>query len=195
MKGKLDVIRWVILCFPVAVIQQNINNKTTETKLLCIIPTSYGNFNMLFNVVEKIHWHSCPENCGCPIPRGMKGQVGWALGSLSWWGAASPWQGWGGWAVRSLPTQPSCDPMILSGRCSDLQPALEDLCKAVSHHLYEVSDAPREKCIKISLGCCYRKKQQSLFPSYSCNLHIHTSLSVSQKTIDLPYGFQFCFVI
>ena len=40
-------------------------------------------------------WHCCPESCGCPIPGGVQGQVGWALGSLSWWVAASPWQGLG----------------------------------------------------------------------------------------------------
>jgi len=34
-------------------------------------------------------------------------KAGWALGSLSWWGAISPQQGVGaGWALRSLPTQP-----------------------------------------------------------------------------------------
>jgi len=38
-------------------------------------------------------WHSCPESCGCSIPGGAHGQVGWALHSLSWWGATSPWQG------------------------------------------------------------------------------------------------------
>jgi len=31
-------------------------------------------------------WHFRPEGCGCPIPGGAQGQVGWALGSLSWWG-------------------------------------------------------------------------------------------------------------
>ena len=36
-----------------------------------------------------------PESCGCPIPGGAQGQVGWALGSLSLWGATSPWQGVG----------------------------------------------------------------------------------------------------
>jgi len=28
--------------------------------------------------------HCCPESCGCPIPGDAQGQVGWALGSLSW---------------------------------------------------------------------------------------------------------------
>ena len=31
----------------------------------------------------------------CPTPGGAQGQVGRALGSLSWWGAPSPWQGLG----------------------------------------------------------------------------------------------------
>ena len=26
------------------------------------------------------HWHSCPESCGCPIPAGAQGQVGWGPG-------------------------------------------------------------------------------------------------------------------
>jgi len=51
-------------------------------------------------------WHCCPEGCGCLIPGGAQGQVGWALGSLSWWGSISPWQEVGlGWSLRSLPTQ------------------------------------------------------------------------------------------
>jgi len=46
------------------------------------------------------------RKCGCPISGGIQGQVGWALGSLSWWVATSPWQGVGaGWAFRSLATQ------------------------------------------------------------------------------------------
>jgi len=32
------------------------------------------------------------RSCGCPIPGGVQGQVGWALGSLIRWGATSPWQ-------------------------------------------------------------------------------------------------------
>jgi len=51
-------------------------------------------------------WHCCQETCGCHIPGGAQGQVGWALGSLSWWVAASPWQQVGtGWALRPLPDQ------------------------------------------------------------------------------------------
>jgi len=43
-------------------------------------------------------WHSCPEKLWGPIPEGTQGQVGWALGSLSWWGQPCPWQGVGaGW--------------------------------------------------------------------------------------------------
>jgi len=30
------------------------------------------------------------EAVGVPIPGAIQGQVGWALGSLSWWGAALP---------------------------------------------------------------------------------------------------------
>jgi len=31
------------------------------------------------------HRHSCPEKLWFPIPGGARGQVGWALGSLSCW--------------------------------------------------------------------------------------------------------------
>jgi len=34
-------------------------------------------------------------SCRCPIPADIEGQVGQALGSLSWWGAALPMAG--GW--------------------------------------------------------------------------------------------------
>ena len=41
-------------------------------------------------------------------PWGVQGRVGWALGSLSWWGS-QPAAGAGtGWVVRSLPAQPFC---------------------------------------------------------------------------------------
>jgi len=36
-------------------------------------------------------WHCCPERCGCPIPGGVQSH-GWALGSLNWGRATSPWQ-------------------------------------------------------------------------------------------------------
>jgi len=39
-------------------------------------------------------WHCCPE-LWVLIPGGAQGLVGWALGSLSWGVAASPWQGVG----------------------------------------------------------------------------------------------------
>ena len=35
------------------------------------------------------------RSCECPIPGGAQGQVGWTLGSMSWWGAALPMAG--GW--------------------------------------------------------------------------------------------------
>jgi len=34
-------------------------------------------------------WYSCSESCGCPIPGGAQGQVGWAQGSQSWWGTTT----------------------------------------------------------------------------------------------------------
>jgi len=52
-------------------------------------------------------WHCCPEKLWCPIPGGAQGQVGWALGSLSWWGTALfIAQGWG-WMGFEVPSYPS----------------------------------------------------------------------------------------
>ena len=47
------------------------------------------------------------QSCGCPIPGGAPGQVGWDLGSLSWWGAALPTAG--GWnsMIFKVPSNPS----------------------------------------------------------------------------------------
>jgi len=46
-----------------------------------------------------------PIELWCPIPGGAQGHVGWALGSLSWWGATSPQHGVrSGWALRPFPT-------------------------------------------------------------------------------------------
>jgi len=41
----------------------------------------------------------------CPIPGGAQGQVGWALGSLSWWRQPAHGRGssWGGDQVPSNP--------------------------------------------------------------------------------------------
>jgi len=51
------------------------------------------------------HWHSCPEKLWMPHPWRCPRLDG-ALGSLSWWVAASSWWGVGaGWALRSLPSQ------------------------------------------------------------------------------------------
>jgi len=38
-------------------------------------------------------WHSCPESCGAPSLEVLKAMLDEALGSLSWCGATSPWQG------------------------------------------------------------------------------------------------------
>jgi len=47
-----------------------------------------------------------PRELWCPIPGGAQDQADEALGSLSWWGATSPWTGFGAkWALRYLPTQ------------------------------------------------------------------------------------------
>ena len=43
-------------------------------------------------------WHCCPEICGCPIPGGAQGWVGWGPGQPELVGSAIPWQGDGtGW--------------------------------------------------------------------------------------------------
>ena len=39
-------------------------------------------------------WHSYPEKLWYPIPGGIQDQVGWGLGSLSWWGTACQNRGW-----------------------------------------------------------------------------------------------------
>ena len=54
----------------------------------------------------------CPESCGCPIPGGAQGQAGWALGSLIWWVATSPWHGDWKWIIFKVPSNPS-HPMTL----------------------------------------------------------------------------------
>ena len=41
-----------------------------------------------------LHASLSAQSCGCPIPGGAQGH-GWALSSLSWWGANSPRQGVG----------------------------------------------------------------------------------------------------
>ena len=48
----------------------------------------------------------CPEKLWCPIPGGAQGQVGWGPRQPELVGGspAHGW-GWGGWALRSLPTQ------------------------------------------------------------------------------------------
>ena len=48
----------------------------------------------------------CPESCGCPIPGGAQGQVGWGPGQPELVGGSQPMAGVGtGWCLRSLPTQ------------------------------------------------------------------------------------------
>jgi len=50
-------------------------------------------------------WHCCPEGCGCPIPGGAQGQVGWGPGQPELVGGSQPMAGVGaGWALRTLPT-------------------------------------------------------------------------------------------
>jgi len=47
------------------------------------------------------------QSCGCPIPGGTKGQVGWALDSLSWWRAALPMVGGWNWVTFTDSSNPS----------------------------------------------------------------------------------------
>jgi len=44
------------------------------------------------------------QSCGCPILGGAQGWVGWALGSLSWWGAALSMAGGLDWAGFKFPS-------------------------------------------------------------------------------------------
>jgi len=47
------------------------------------------------DVRKKFFTQRAPEKLWCPIPGGTQRQVGWALGSLSWWVAALPMaRGW-----------------------------------------------------------------------------------------------------
>jgi len=47
------------------------------------------------------------RSCGCCIPGDAQGQVGWALGSLIWRGAALPTaQGWN-WMCFEVPSKPN----------------------------------------------------------------------------------------
>ena len=44
-------------------------------------------------------WYSCPESCGCPIPGGAQGWVGWGPGQPELVGGSQPTAGVGnGWA-------------------------------------------------------------------------------------------------
>lgn len=54
------------------------------------------------------HWNRLPEEAmDASSQQVFSARQGGALGSVSWWGATSPWQRAGtGWSVRSLPTQP-----------------------------------------------------------------------------------------
>ena len=60
---------------------------------------------VLTTVLSQGFYSNCTESCGCPIPGGAQGQVGWDLGSLSWRGADSPQHGlgWMGFKVSSNP--------------------------------------------------------------------------------------------
>jgi len=50
-------------------------------------------------------WRCCPESCGCFIPVGAQGQVGWGPGQPELVGGSQPTGGVGTrWALRSLPT-------------------------------------------------------------------------------------------
>ena len=55
-----------------------------------------------------------PRELWVPHPWRFKARLDGVLGSLSWWVTALPTaQDGTGWALRSLPTQPFCDSMIL----------------------------------------------------------------------------------
>ena len=59
------------------------------------------------------HWHRLPrEAVDAPSLEGVQCQVGWALGSLSWWEAALPMAGGWGWVGFEVPSNPN-HPVIL----------------------------------------------------------------------------------
>lgn len=64
----------------------------------------------------------CAESWRCPIPGGAQGQVGWALGSLSWGVVALPMAGDWGW-VCSKVSYNSSHSVILRYHSSELDVA------------------------------------------------------------------------
>ena len=52
-------------------------------------------------------WHCCPGSCGCPIPGGAQGQVGWGPEQPELLGATSPWQGAWNWMGFKIPSKPN----------------------------------------------------------------------------------------
>jgi len=59
-------------------------------------------------------WQCCSESCGCPIPAGAQGRVGWGHGQPELVGTALPMVGGGdGWALSFLQTQSFSDSMTL----------------------------------------------------------------------------------
>lgn len=66
--------------------------------------------------------HTAQRNEIPPSLQVPQGKLSWALGSLVWWGTASPWVGTG-WAARSFSSQPfpmipnamPCDSSIITG--------------------------------------------------------------------------------
>jgi len=67
-----------------------------------------------FFFARDIHWHRLPRELCCSNPGGTRGQVGWGPGQLSWGVEALPTaQAGTGMVLRSFPTQPFCDSMIL----------------------------------------------------------------------------------
>jgi len=49
-------------------------------------------------------YQAAQRGCGCPIPGGVQGRVGWALGSLSCWEAALLMAGGWNWVGFKVPS-------------------------------------------------------------------------------------------
>ena len=57
-------------------------------------------------------WHNCPEKLWCLIPGGAQGQAGWGPGQPELVrGSPAHGRGWGGGALKFLPTQTKCSCM------------------------------------------------------------------------------------
>ena len=92
----------------------------------------------------------CTESCGCPILGGTQGQAGWALGSLSWWGATLPVAVARGWMGFEVPSSPSHS-MTKASQASGVGLAWQMLFSVdPKENLHSILNSCRNECCK---GC------------------------------------------